>query len=356
MKIGIWAGSGQTLSGGTGIAFAHNTSPFVTAYPWNSISGFGAKHANPAILPPGEGFGVEFTPNSADMVLAHAVTPFSSAYKWSLAGFGTKYANPASLLPNTATCVRIRNRTGATNYQAFFSHNMTPFVSAYQFSKTGGGFGTRFSNPAVLAAGNGNSLSISRSLNAILLSHANSPFVSAWTVSDTAFGTKYSNPPVLPSSAGTGAALSAGSALVRYSLSSPYVIAWNWSDAGGFGTKYADPGFTPEVVGSNNEPDFHFTNSFVAIPQTTSGGRAHVGVWNWADGTGFLSHITPQVFPPGTGFTGRGAKFNPIGTILALASSFADYAFAWPFAAGFGTAFIPASGLPSTGNSVAFAN
>ena len=41
------------------IALAHATTPFVSAYPWSS-SGFGAKFANPATLPTGVGRGVAF--------------------------------------------------------------------------------------------------------------------------------------------------------------------------------------------------------------------------------------------------------------------------------------------------------
>jgi len=42
------------------VAVAHQTSPFVTAYPWSS--GFGTKYANPSTLPTGDGFGVAFLP------------------------------------------------------------------------------------------------------------------------------------------------------------------------------------------------------------------------------------------------------------------------------------------------------
>jgi hypothetical protein len=35
------------------IAIPHDASPFVTAYPWNSGTGFGTKLPNPASLPAG---------------------------------------------------------------------------------------------------------------------------------------------------------------------------------------------------------------------------------------------------------------------------------------------------------------
>ena len=53
----------QGGAGGGGeqfIAVAHDTSPYVTAYPW-SASGFGTKFANPSTLPPSVGYGVAFS-------------------------------------------------------------------------------------------------------------------------------------------------------------------------------------------------------------------------------------------------------------------------------------------------------
>ena len=41
------------------IAVAHDTTPFVSAYPWSG-SGFGTKFANPGTLPTDNGFGVAF--------------------------------------------------------------------------------------------------------------------------------------------------------------------------------------------------------------------------------------------------------------------------------------------------------
>ena len=78
------------------VAVAHNTSPFVTAYPWFG-SGFGAKFANPATLPTGIGYGIAFSPAGDAVAVSHATSPYVSAYAWSGSGFGTKFANPATL-------------------------------------------------------------------------------------------------------------------------------------------------------------------------------------------------------------------------------------------------------------------
>ena len=76
------------------IAVAHDTTPYISVYPWSS--GFGTKYANPTTLPAGTGRGVAFSPDGADIAVAHRTLPFISVYSWS-SGFGTKYADPATL-------------------------------------------------------------------------------------------------------------------------------------------------------------------------------------------------------------------------------------------------------------------
>jgi hypothetical protein len=43
--------------------------------------------------------GVAFSPDGANIAVAHTTTPVISVYPWS-SGFGTKYANPATLPAN----------------------------------------------------------------------------------------------------------------------------------------------------------------------------------------------------------------------------------------------------------------
>ena len=78
------------------LAVAHNSSPYITAYPWSG-SGFGTKYANPSTLPTGTGNGVAFSPDNSAIAVAHLASPFITAYPWSSSGFGTKYANPSTL-------------------------------------------------------------------------------------------------------------------------------------------------------------------------------------------------------------------------------------------------------------------
>jgi hypothetical protein len=67
------------------------------AWPWSG-AGFGTKFANPATLPAGICYGVAFSGASDAIALAHATSPFLTAYPWTTGiGFGTKFANPSSL-------------------------------------------------------------------------------------------------------------------------------------------------------------------------------------------------------------------------------------------------------------------
>jgi hypothetical protein len=86
------------------IAVVHNTTPFVSAYPWSG-SGFGTKYADPATLPTGAGRGVAFSPAGDAIAVAHTTSPFVSAYPWSVSGLGTKFANPATLPTDTGNGV-----------------------------------------------------------------------------------------------------------------------------------------------------------------------------------------------------------------------------------------------------------
>ena len=83
------------------LAVAHDTTPFVTAYPW-STSGFGVKFANPATLPTGNVRGAAFSTAGTELAVAHLASPFVTAYPWSSSGFGVKFANPATLPAGTA--------------------------------------------------------------------------------------------------------------------------------------------------------------------------------------------------------------------------------------------------------------
>lgn len=145
IKQGLWPTAGRAQY----VAVSHATTPFVSAYAW-SISGFGAKFADPATLPTSTGYDVAFSPSGNAIAVAHNITPFVSAYPWSVAGFGTKFSNPATLPTGDGFGVAFSSAGNAIAV----GHTTTPFISAYPWS--GSGFGTKFANPATLPTGNAN--------------------------------------------------------------------------------------------------------------------------------------------------------------------------------------------------------
>ena len=146
-KQGLWPIAGNVKP--AYIAVAHATTPFVSAYPWSG-SGFGTKYADPATLPTGTGTDVAFSPSGNAIAVSHTTTPFVSAYPWSGSGFGTKFSNPATLPASNGTDVAFSFAGDAIAV----AHGTTPFVSAYPWS--GSGFGTKYADPATLPTGGGN--------------------------------------------------------------------------------------------------------------------------------------------------------------------------------------------------------
>ena len=88
-------GASGTLAGAYYVvAVAHNTSPYVSVYPWTSGTGFGTKYSDPSTLPTGTGRFTAFSPDGADLAVSHSTSPYISVYPWS-SGFGTKYSDPS---------------------------------------------------------------------------------------------------------------------------------------------------------------------------------------------------------------------------------------------------------------------
>ena len=94
--LGAASGARKKAGKPRAIAVAHNTTPFITAYPWSG-SGFGTKYANPSTLPAaGTGYAVAFSPDGSAIAVAHNDSPYITAYPWSGSGFGTKYISRAT--------------------------------------------------------------------------------------------------------------------------------------------------------------------------------------------------------------------------------------------------------------------
>jgi hypothetical protein len=117
----------------------------VTVYPWNASTGFGVKFANPATLPANNTRDVAFSPNGTAIAVAHAATPFVTAYPWSVSGFGVKYGNVGSG-PPTSNCNGVC--FSGSGDAIFTTEDSSPFVRAWVWSSSTG-FGTAYNNPSI---------------------------------------------------------------------------------------------------------------------------------------------------------------------------------------------------------------
>ena len=122
-----------------------SNSPYITVYAYNS--GFSSKYSNPATTPTGIGYKPAFNPSQTVLAVAHATSPYVTAYPWSGSGFGSKYSNPSALLNNTAYGVSFDS---SGNNIAVSSSSATLGVAVYPWSS---GFGTKYADPSPTVTG-----------------------------------------------------------------------------------------------------------------------------------------------------------------------------------------------------------
>lgn len=172
--------------------------PYTYAYRWTTASGFGTQYSGPG-SPSGAVRGlISFAPNAGAVAIGTSINPNIDAYPWSSAsGFGSKFANPATVLPSSGgtafTYVKFSPTGGSIVYGGNYASS-TPFVMGYPWSNSTG-FGTKYTDPAVLPPGNPSDITFSPAGDVVVFSHIVSPYISAYAWSDaTGFGTKFANP------------------------------------------------------------------------------------------------------------------------------------------------------------------
>ena len=243
---GLWLGmlGGQTTTTQVDAAFAFSfTSPFVEAYTWSDVSGFGTKYSAPSTPLPSQGNAVAFTWNRTALFCGTAnstTTPSEilHAYAWSSSGFGTKYANPAALTDGGSGAHARDVLVSNDNSTVFVTHPVTaPYITAYAWSSSG--FGTKYANPASGLGGRAVRMTSSQTVVASAYGFS----LTAWSWSSSGFGTKYTDLS-LGGSATPGFDFHPGDNAVAASMdvnSALRTVAYSFSLAGGFGTKFADP-------------------------------------------------------------------------------------------------------------------
>jgi hypothetical protein len=269
-------------------------------------------------------------------------TPYITTYTWSSAGFGAKYTNPATLPAGAGN-----SATFSTDGAALaVAHATSPFVTAYPWSSAG--FGVKYSDPATLPASNGNGAAFSPSGNALAIAHNNTPYITVYPWSSSGFGVKYSDPATTPTGAGAGVAFSRdGTALAVAHDGTPFVSAYPWSSAG-FGTKYADPATLP--TGDATFVAFSPAGTEIAVAHQTT---PFVSAYPWSSAGFGTKYTNPATLPVGTG---NGVAFSPSGAEIAISHNTTPFVSAYPWSsAGFGVKFAnPATLLPGYGEQLAF--
>jgi WD40 repeat protein len=324
------------------IAIGNNVSPRISVYPWSSV-GFGTRFANPATLPPSDGYNVAFSPTGDAIAVAHSSSPCISVYPWSSAGFGTRFANPVTPPNNNAYGVAFSPAGDAIAV----GHDASPFISVYPWSSVG--FGTRFANPVTPPTGTGNGVAFSPTGDAIAVAHFGSPHVSAYPWSGaTGFGVKFADPATPPAGTGNGVAFSpSGDAIAVAHQSSPNISAYPWSGSG-FGTKFANPATLP--TGQGNGVAFTPSGDAIAVGHFNA---PFISVYPWS-ASGFGAKFPDPATPPTS--ASYSVAFSPAGDAIALAHINTPFVSAYQWnSSGFGARFANPATLPSgAGRGVAF--
>jgi hypothetical protein len=354
LRFGVF-GSGR-FSGGTEVAVAHDTTPFVTSYPWSVTSGFGTKLADPASLAAGNAKSIAFTTGAVAVAVTN--NPTVAAWPWTSAGFGTKYADPAA-----ATGLTILNNAGIA-----YSPDATQIVVGsavttgsdrllgYNWSSSG--FGTKLTNPAIPPAGVVSDLKFSIAGDYLISSHLGEPYTTSYNWSSSGFGTKLADPAQLPAGNGQGVAFSvAGDAVAianNASSANQVFTLYPWTSSG-YGTRYRAAAVSGSTAGRS--VDFHpITSAIAGGASNSTGGAATLMAWPWSTSTGFGTiYASPATPPDGTV---NGVKFHPSGLAAAVANTGTTNrtdAWSWNVSGGFGTKYANAPTQPTgTGNRVEF--
>lgn len=87
------------------VFFAVDVSPSVLAYPFSSVTGYGAKYADPSPTSTTANQ-IDITPDDACVAVGLPASPYVRVWPWSPSGFGSAYSNPSTALAATCTLIK----------------------------------------------------------------------------------------------------------------------------------------------------------------------------------------------------------------------------------------------------------
>jgi hypothetical protein len=272
------------------------------------------------------------------IVSGHGGTsPFVAAYPWNN-GFGTRFSNPA-ILPNQNARSLAFSKTNAALAVA---DNANTRIKAYAWSASG--FGTSYANLPVQTAGGFDSMCFYN--DRIAVAHSTSPYASMFPWSDsTGFGTRYAAPTGYTGD--NSCSFSPSGELFLAGDLYPFISAFSFS-ASGWGTRYSNPSVLPVTEVPSINANVSGNSICYAGPSTNN--RLVAFSWSSATGWGTRYFTTPRAN------NGSDAVFDEAGTGVVYGGATTPFisGFPWSDSTGFGTQYAnPATALAATGRSVA---
>lgn len=220
-----------------------DSSPYIHAWAWDVLSGFGTKFSNPssAVSPGATGLRGAYINAASTVVFAAIVpSPYVAAYTFSASsGFGTKWSNPATI-PTAYSYAIAVNPAGT--YVAF-GNGGSPYLFVYPYTTS---FGTKVADPSSAVTAGATKVSWANESVMHMSLDASTPWVNSYAWSGSSFGTKFSAPAATPAATGYGIGSDAAATLVvsmNAEASGPGIHGWPWSN--GYGTKFSAPSTTP---------------------------------------------------------------------------------------------------------------
>ncbi len=156
---GVVGGPVKFRPGGNAVGYVLGASPYTPVYAWSS-TGFGSKFSDPSTPLPGNfGFGMTdlaWSPDGNAIAFTSQYDPWLLAYAWSN-GFSTKYSDPGitPISPFSNPYNAVAFSPDGTAIAAVY--RFSPYITVYRWSNSTG-FGTKFSDPVTLPAGEGYSV------------------------------------------------------------------------------------------------------------------------------------------------------------------------------------------------------
>jgi hypothetical protein len=299
---------------------------YLAAFPFSSVSGFGAAIYAPSPSAFVNTSSATFTKDGLAVVGTRSNgIPF--AFRWTGSAWGTQYTDPSP----TGSSASDSDISPNNNFFCYPESNVFPVVFSWNSAT---GFGSRV-RETTNTVGNCNAVRINRVGTVVVFGSSGSPYIRAFPVTPSSIGAPFSNPSVLPlnSVRGLDFNLTDSVLFAGFTSSSPFIHAYAWSNSTGFGSKYSNPSVLPGS--SVLDVAFNPVGGSVAV---LHGASPYIRAYPWSDATGFG---TAYSNPAAIGSNPNGLNFSPDGKALVAVGALAPrvVAYRWSNISGFGTAY-----------------